>query len=328
VGDEAPGMRWLQGLFIEVVAAAAVAAGAETAPFSEVFDLVRTHAAGIDADSLNRAALDGLVGKLGGQVRLKPTGTNSPTAASKESLRLFEGRIGYWHPADFDAEGADSARRFNDFAASNHCAGWVLDLRGVGGSNLSGAADVADIFTPPGRPVLDLGQGMRAASPKTNLPTPLAVLINGETRGAADAVAAALHANESGILIGGPTGGGAARFEEFKLSNGGAIEIATSQIKVGGDKTVPVSGQKPDISVSVSAAAEKSWLEDPFAGPDPFIQPRRRMTEAELVREKRGGPAPTNNIAPATHPRSVRDPVLLRALDFLKGVEILRPASN
>ena len=53
------------------------------------------------------------------------------------------------------------------------------------------------------------------------------MLVNGETRGAAEALAAALHQAGAGLIIGSPTAGAATSFKEFPLSNGERLRVAT-----------------------------------------------------------------------------------------------------
>jgi len=55
---------------------------------------------------------------------------------------------------------------------------------------------------------------------------------------------------------------------------------------------------------------------------------RPRFNEAELVRERRDGPVTDGDLAGATPAEQdkpvVHDPVLGRALDFLKGLAVVR----
>lgn len=337
VSEEASGMRAFSRLAGFALAAAAPLACTMAAPaappLNEVVDLVRSHATGLDAARLNTLAVEGLVEKLAGQVRWKaPPDASATNPAAGPAARVFDGKIGYVRPAELDpASAAALAKAVSSLAATNKCTGWLLDLRCVGGTDFAAAAAVADVFTPPGQAILDWGGGMQVGGPKTNPPAPLAVLVNAETRGAADALAASLRANNLALLFGSPTGGEAAKFEDFTLSNGAVLQIATGVLLTGDGAAVPVAGQKPDIAVSVSPAAERSYLQDPYGGTEanPLGSPlRRRINEAELVRERRGESAPAGAQHPAASPKVIRDPVLARAVDFLKGLEILRPSAT
>jgi hypothetical protein len=102
--------------------------------------------------------------------------------------------------------------------------------------------------------------------------------------------------------------------------------------------------------VAVREEEEKAWIADPFGpssaatassgrtdgtgGTNTVSRPRRRLTEADLVRSRREGksigqtntvPAAGESSAPIPPPKLVRDPVLARALDLLKGLSVIRP---
>jgi hypothetical protein len=187
----------------------------------------------------------------------------------------------------------------NSLATTNKIAGTVLDLRFAGGENPEAAKDTADLF----------------AAKKL----PLAILVNGETRGSAAALAAELREARDGLVFGS----------------------ATAELT-------------PDIAVTVKAADEKLYLENPYtalaqsetnsgAGTNNFSPFIDHTSEADLVREKikdgeqyepklreAGGadsqndedsepPTPTEPQKPFIH-----DPVLARAVDLIKALAVVR----
>jgi hypothetical protein len=184
-------------------------------------------------------------------------------------------------------------------AVSNKIAGTVLDLRFAGGDDLDSAKAAADLF----------------ASKKL----PLAILVNGLTRDAAAALAVNLRERRAGLVF------------------GSAPEPDAS---VGG-KTPPV---QPDISMPVALDDERSFLQNPY-GPAPqkdthpivaeksdFLPFVDHTTEADLVRAKIKDGDQDENPAPqlapeqpsAPQPQVIRDPVLARAVDLIKGLAIVR----
>jgi C-terminal processing protease CtpA/Prc len=224
--------------------------------------------------------------------------------------------------------------------------GWVLDLRFLSGRDFAAAAQIADAFIPAGKPLMDWGQGLFVSSEKPSdkdkLP-PLTVLVNRQTRGAAEAIAAVLRGAGSALVIGGATAGEVARYEEFALSNGRKLRLAVAPVKGADGSFLAPTGVQPDIGVSVPEAEEQGWMEDPFgstgvaapaggaSGTNSVAKPRRRLTEADLVRARREGKSGTQGTnavatpAPVTPPvRVVRDPSLARALDLLKGLSVIR----
>ena len=171
----------------------------------------------------------------------------------------------------------------NSLATTNKIAGTVLDLRFADGDDLAAAKAAADLF----------------AAKKL----PLAILVNGETRGAAADLATDLREANDGLIFGNST------------------EI------------------KPDIAVTVKTADEKLYLENPYAtlvqaetnsssetnNFSPFID---HTSEADLVREKIKDGDQDENSAPP-HPVEpqkpfIHDPVLARAVDLIKALAMVR----
>jgi hypothetical protein len=172
----------------------------------------------------------------------------------------------------------------NALAATNKIAGTVLDLRFAGGDDLDSEKTTENLF----------------ASQKL----PLAILINAETRGAAIELAKDLRKAKAGLIFG---------------------EAAKDL--------------QPDISVSVKADDEKKFLENPFGtltqnetnsatSTNSFLSFVDHTTEADLVREKiKDGDQDENSAqTPATEPQKpfIRDPVLARAVDLIKGLAVVR----
>jgi C-terminal processing protease CtpA/Prc len=165
---------------------------------------------------------------------------------------------------------------------TNKTVGTVLDLRFADGDDFVAVQMTVKLF----------------ASKKL----PLAILVNGETRGAAAKLAADLRSARSGLIF------------------GNSAEV------------------KPDIPVKTSPDEERAFLENPFGtlaqdetNSDsstnsllPFID---HTTEADLVRAKIKDGDEDENIPPhAAEPQQpfIRDPVLARAVDLIKGLAVVR----
>lgn len=167
-------------------------------------------------------------------------------------------------------------------AATNSITGTVLDLRFAGGDDMDSAKAAEDLLTQQKLPV--------------------AILVNDETAGAAERLAADLRAAKTGLIFGSST------------------------------------DLKPDISVSVSIDAERRFMRNPYGtistnqitvvSTNDFLPYIDHTTEADLVREKiKDGDqdedfAPPSAIAPQAP--FIRDPVLARGVDFIKGLAVLR----
>jgi hypothetical protein len=177
--------------------------------------------------------------------------------------------------------------------AKNKVVGTVVDLRFADGDDFGAARADA------------------AALASENLP--LAILVNSQTREAAVALASELRAAQAGLVFGS----------------------ATEPVSTGGENIPSV---EPDIPVPATLDDERVWLKNPYAtlaqddtnSPAankallPFVD---HTSEADLVREQRqsGGmeDAPLPAHAAAPQPPVIQDPVLARALDFIKGLAIV-----
>jgi hypothetical protein len=175
----------------------------------------------------------------------------------------------------------------NALATTNKIDGTVLDLRFADGDDPDAAKTAADLF----------------AAKKL----PLAILVNGETRGAAATLAMDLRDARDGLVFGG----------------------AAAKLK-------------PDIAVTVKITDEKMFLENPYAdlsqtetnsgaGTNNFSPFIDHTSEADLVRAKIKDGDEDESAAP-TRPAEpqkpfIHDPVLARAVDLIKGLAVVRQSS-
>ena len=226
---------------------------AADASFQEVYDLLKANLAGLDESELNRAAVDGLLTKLRGRAYL----ATNPAAAGAESSGpvisrsvVYDGTMAYIRFSRIDAAApAEFDKTLARLSSTNTLKGVVLDLRFADGLDFAAAAALADRFVPAGKPLLDWGKGMQMATDKTNaVRLAAAVLVNRQTTGAAEGLAAALQKNQAALLAGAGTGGSAGILKDFKLKNGRTLRIATAVIKTGQDEPLPAAGSRPTSS--------------------------------------------------------------------------------
>lgn len=158
--------------------------------------------------------------------------------------------------------------------------------------------------------VLDLryadGEDAAAASATADLlaakKLPLAILVNEETRGAAVTLATALRESRAGLVFG----------------------------------SAPTA-VKPDIAVKATPADEKRFFDNPYAAPatdgvpglsgtNDFLPWVDHTSEADLVRARIKDGDEFRMPPRASGPRRplIRDPVLARAVDLIKGLAIVR----
>lgn len=318
--------------------------------FNEVFELLRANLSGVSEADLNRAAVMGLFENLRGKVSLieEPDGVASSPQGQLTRATVIEADVAYARVRQVGPELAEELRRaIEELSATNQLKGLVLDLRFAEGSDFASAVAVADIFAAKERPLLDWGDGMMKSKEKANaFRLPVAVLVNRETVGAAEALAAMLREAGSGLILGRTTAGGAMVAREFTLKNGQRLRVANTPVKLGNGAAIPASGVQPDIEVTVNLRDEGVYFEDAYAvlprtnlalsaaaaAPvDATNRPvrRPRISEADLVRERREGTNFNVDEFVAARDREpekplIRDPALARAVDLLKGLALVR----
>jgi hypothetical protein len=309
--------------------------------YRQVRELIQNHLPGVSETELNQAALEGLLQSFRGKVRLIESG-EPPARPNISQSSVFDEGIAYLRVAQVAGGlAAEVTAQCQALNTTNKLKGLVLDLRFTEGDDYAAATATADLFVAEARDLLDWGNGVVKSSSKTNaLNWPVVVLVNGETSGAPEALAAVLRETGAGLILGNTTRGAAMTATEFPLANGQRIRIAAAPVKLA-NKSVMAGGVTPDIQVSVTVADEQVFLSDPYAvlnktatltnltttGTNRVLR-RVRTTEADLVRARREGLNPDGDFVPQreVEPEKpvIRDPALARAVDLLKGLAVVR----
>jgi carboxyl-terminal processing protease len=179
-------------------------------------------------------------------------------------------------------------------------AGVILDVRSNPGGLLSEAIGAASQFLESGNVLLEKdAQGKTTAVPvlKGGLAPdlPLVVLIDAGTASAAEIVSGALQDAERARLVGETTFGTGTVLNEFKLSDGSALLLATEEWLTPNGRTIWHQGIAPDVQVTLEQ------------GTSPLLpQAEEGMTPAQL--------------------QSSGDSQLLRALELLNQAVAQRSA--
>jgi hypothetical protein len=309
--------------------------------FNQVYELLRAKAPGLTAAELNSAAVNGLLEQLHGRATLigGPEKTTIPKSGA-ELIRsaVLESNVAYLHVGKVGDDLANQLKKsYHAMTATNKIVGMALDLRFAEGNDYAAAVATADLFVAKKMPLLKWGRQTEESQPaREPIPGPLMVLVNGETTGAAEALAAALREADAGLIIGNPTAGLAMTTMDFPLSNGEQLRIATSPVKLGNGSAI--AHVSPDIAVTVNPDDERTYIKNPYVAlarddvslsmaTNDFLPFVDHTSEADLVREKlkagddSGLPAAAKK---AVKPVSViQDPVLARAVDLIKGLAIV-----
>ncbi len=317
--------------------------------FEELLSVVRTNLTDISEEELSRLAAQGLIKELGTKVQLVTNNASAPAQPEEVISRraTYNEAYGYVQIRSVDDRLPDEFQKWVSGLNTNSIKGLILDLRYAQGDSYTAAAQVADQFAKAGDALLKMGTNQISATERRKIELPIAALANKETRGAAEALAALVRETGAGLVIGSPTAGEARLFETFTLSTGQQLKIGTVPIEVGAKK-LPSKGLTPDLAVNVNSASERIFFQDPFRTISPITgqvsgatnelaatgtNRARRFNEAELVRRHRTG---ANLDEPGSVPGAggpldsgpdqpiINDPVLARALDFLKGISALQ----
>ncbi len=310
-----------------------------TPDYQQVREILRTNLPGITDAELDRHALDGLLQGLRDRAWFASDRTNAAGSGIAKSL-LLEGNVAYVRAERVAGKLAEEVRIFCEtLDATNQLHGLVLDLRFANGDDYAAAAAVADLFIASERGLLDWGEGVVKSSLKTDaFNWPVVVVVNGETMGAAEALAEVMRAAGSALILGNATRGAAVMAKEFPLTSGQRLRVAATPVRVvGSEETKPIGVVRPDIQVNVSLADERAYLRDPYVvisngtnnvAATNQVARRSRPSEADLVRAHRSGvPFDAGNLPPIdieSQKPLLRDPALARAVDLLKGLAVVR----
>jgi hypothetical protein len=319
-------------------------------PLLELRDILRKNVKDLPEAELDNVASQALLDRVQGRILAPGESFNEESdQAAIQVKRIFEPGCLYVRIGQVSLGLAPQlAAILRDTNLLAGTRGLVLDLRFAGGTDYVGAANAANLLVAGDTPLLDWGEGIvRGTSKERGWDLPITVLVNHETRGAAEALAATLRSAHVGLVIGNRTAGKAAVYREIPLADGRRLRLATARVRAGENSILGPEGVQPDISVKVTPEHERAYLSDPFTGITPgtglpsgtnqvvgTVNVRRRLTEAELVRQRRGnqeGIAGSDLPPPiASGPKTpvVRDPVLGRALDLIKGLAVLQPAHS
>lgn len=178
----------------------------------------------------------------------------------------------------------------------------ILDVRECGRGPVSEAISIARLFVPSGMLTTLRGQTVStqvfSADPKQVIwKSPVSVLVDATTSGAAEVLASAIVANHRGDVVGERTFGLASEQKLITMDDGAALILTVANYYNPGGKPILEEGVTP-TEVVRAVPEDDSDSGDDDAAPAP-----------EPVKEPGLGPRPL----------SPEDPIFHRALDLLKS---------
>jgi len=327
---------------------ACAADGQPALSFQEIFSLVSSNLPSANATELSRAAALGFVNQLQPQVQLiSPDDMNPVKVAATKGTVVENAYAVIRLPALDGPVAAEFRQAFQGLGSSNKLKGVVLDLRFCTGRDYKAATAIADQFLSTAQPLFTAGGTNIESTVKSDAITlPIALLVNQQTSGASELLAALLRHTAGAVVIGSRTAGGARIFQDYTLSTGQKLRIAKADLELPNGQSLSAKGITPDITIQVPPDEERAFMEDPYkslaqaygrnsksggtnAATSAVIATnramRRNFNEAELVRRHREGLDMQGLTARIEDDRAtLGDPALGRAIDFLKGLAVVQ----
>jgi len=286
---------------------------------------------------LNRATVEGLIMRLPRGVMLLPARENAPPETPTVFYsEIIGGHVGYVRVGSLNAANLQALdKSVANFAAKNVNA-LIVDLRAsLATTDLPLGAEFAKRFCPKGKTLFTLrkpaGHQDRVfgSDREPAFRGLVMVLTDGDTAGAAEAIAAGLRFYNKALLIGQVTAGRAAEYSDLSLPSGKILRVAVAEIVSPDGRPLFPEGVKPDLPVEMSMADKRQIFQlsgEKGMGPFVYEGARPHLNEAALL----AGTNPEVEAAEAAQQRRGRapekppahDPVLQRALDVVTSLEV------
>jgi hypothetical protein len=280
---------------------------------------------------INRATLQGLLGRLHGGAMLLPGKTANAESPAPFYSEVLGNHIGYVRIGALSPDNlAALDKALADFGAKKIDA-MVIDLRATSSGDFNLAAEITKRFVPKGKTLWTLRKtAAHQERAFINDRDPVfqgttMVLLDGETSGPGEAMAAALRAHDQVLLIGQPSAGRAVEYSDFPLTSGKVLRVAVAEVIGPNGVSLFPDGVKPDLPVELPLAQKHQiFSQSAQRGLTNFVfEPERpHFNEAALIagtnpeielRQQRRGPE-----------ESMHDSVLQRAVDVITSLAIFQ----
>lgn len=292
-----------------------------------------TNAEAVDETQINRATLQGLLVRLSRGLLLYP-GKDAVPSQTPAPLyaEVLEGHIGYVRAGAISGANVQALdKRLADFAPKKVDA-LIIDLRASDSGDFASAADFAKRFVPKGKNIFSLRKQDKQEHPFMSDRDPtysglIAVLVDADTAGPAEAIAVALRTNDKALIIGQSTPGSGVEYSDMQLPSGKILRMAVSQCVGADGRRLYPEGLTPDLAVEMSPVDKRQIFRlSASKGMAQFTREveRPHLNEAALIAgtnpeletsEQRRGRVQANALV---------DPVLQRGLDLITSLEIYR----
>lgn len=309
-----------------------------------IVDLLRENYIRPDAladDALARAGVQGLLDRLGAGARIFPKRMEQNETASPFRYELLSANVGYVRLGALTFGNLALLDKALHDQTAKPPGAMVLDLRASPpNADFEFAAEVCRRFCPRGRILFSIKR------PKANdeeiltsRDDPrwrglLVVLVDGDTAGTGEVIAAVLRTHLRAYVVGQKTQGEAAQFEELPLAGGKVLRVAIGEVTLPDNSPVFPGGLQSDLVVPLTQDKTDAMLAAGLTdGISAVVEEneRPRMNEAALV----AGTNPELDAVQLQQQRRTRgeqakivprDIVLQRALDYITTISIYEAA--
>jgi C-terminal processing protease CtpA/Prc len=262
----------------------------------------------------------------------------NPSAGSPSAFysEVIGGTIGYLRLGSLNSANLQALDKSLAAFRGKKVNALIVDLRASQATDdLASAAEFAKRFCPKGKAILSLRKPAARQDRVFNSDRDPAfrglvmVLTDGDTAGAAEAIAAALRFYDKALVIGQSTAGRAAEYSDLPLPNGKILRVAVAEMISPDGRSLFPEGIKPDLPVEMSQSDKRQIFQlSSEKGMSLFVYEtgRPHMNEAALL----AGTNPEVEAAEVAQQRRGRapeklpphDPVLQRALDVITSLEV------
>lgn len=169
---------------------------------------------------------------------------------------MIAGNIGYMQITQFSPDTASLARQAAQDLKSQGATKILLDLRGNPGGTLDGAVDIASMWLPEGKTVLQEKRDGRVKNTYKSSGAhilngiPTVVLIDEGSASASEIVAGALKDNGVATLVGAKSYGKGSVQQILQLNGGGEVKVTVARWFRPNGKNIDKKGIEPDTKVA------------------------------------------------------------------------------
>ena len=292
---------------------------------------------------LSRATAQGLIERLAPGVSLRPAVAAGASETSPFKSEIIDGSTGYLRVGSLNAENLAALDAALQDIAAKKIGAVILDLRATpAGSEFAQAAEVCKRFCPKGKVLFTVKKPtVREEQILTSKEDPkftrlLVALVDSDTAGAAEIIAAVLRTHAKAMVIGQRTRGEAVEFSDIALPSGALLRVAVAEAALPDSTPVFPGGVKPDLAVEVSQETTQNVLKQGLeSGVAPLVQEtdREKMNEAALVAKRNPEleAMQAAQLKKGERPKApLHDVVLQRALDFITTITLYekKPAAG